>query len=85
MSYVFPFWFSAKYAYAVQSLRPKAIHLTHSVSINITPALLLAKHTTKPYRCTLGNVEGLASTDARSDHAVLELFGYLFLSREKGK
>jgi hypothetical protein len=30
-------------------------------------------------------VEALARTDARSDHAVLELFGYLFLSREKGK
>jgi hypothetical protein len=30
-------------------------------------------------------VEALACTDARSDYAVLELFGYLFLSREKGK
>ena len=44
-----------------------------------TPALLLAQPFTSKQRCTLSSVEALASTDARSDHAVLELFGYFFL------
>jgi hypothetical protein len=57
----------------------------YAVSITIAHALLLSKQTTQPNRCNLDSVEALACTDARSDHAVLELFGYLFLSREKGK
>ena len=40
-------------------------------------------HTKQCNRYTLGNVEALASTDARSDYAVLELFCNFFLSREK--
>jgi hypothetical protein len=35
-------------------------------------------------RCTLGNVEALACTDARSDHAVLD-FLVTFFIKKKGK
>src|SRR5437763_15701408 len=64
---------------------PKATHLISYASYSFTPAPLLAKQTTQPKRCILGNVEALARTDARSDHAVLELFCFFFLSREKRK
>jgi hypothetical protein len=49
----------------------------------VTPALLLAQPFTPKQRCTLGSVEALASTDARRDHAVLELFGYFFFQEKK--
>src|SRR4051794_26629488 len=51
----------------------------------VKPAPLLAQPSTPKHRCTLGSVEGMARTDARSDHAVLELFCCFFLSREKSK
>jgi hypothetical protein len=57
---------------------PKATHLPHYVSFKTTHSPLFAKPTSTPKRCTLGNGVALASTDARSDHAVLELFGYFF-------
>jgi hypothetical protein len=44
---------------------------------------MLAEQTTSSKRCTLGRVEALACTDARSDHAVLELFGYFFFQEKK--
>src|SRR6476660_6749165 len=50
---------------------------------NIAPAPLLAKQTNKQSRCTSGSVEALACTDARSDYAVLELFGYFFFQEKK--
>src|SRR3954453_5226399 len=64
---------------------PKATLLTCSVSTKAPPALLLAQPSTPKHRCTLGSVVGMARTDARSDHAVLELFCCFFLSREKSK
>jgi hypothetical protein len=45
---------------------------------------LLAKPATPPKSCTLGNVEALASTDARSDYAVLD-FLVTFFIKKKGK
>jgi hypothetical protein len=48
--------------------------LIHHVSINIAQAILLANPSTQLNRCTLGSVEALARTDARSDHAVLDFF-----------
>src|SRR5436305_15147531 len=63
---------------------PKATPLTYYVSIKATPAPLLAKQTTQPKRCTSGSVEALVSTDARSDHAVLD-FLVTFFIKKKGK
>ena len=58
-------------------------HLYHFVSFNITRALLSAIPSSQHNKCTLSSVEALACTDARKDHAVLELFCFFFLSREK--
>jgi hypothetical protein len=63
---------------------PKATPHTYSVSIKATHAPLLAKPATLPKSCTLGNVEALACTDARSDYAVLDLLVTFFI-KKKGK
>jgi len=44
---------------------------------------MLTKPHTQKQRCTLGNVAAQARTDARSDHAVLDLFGYFFHQGKK--
>jgi|SRR4051812_24207421 hypothetical protein len=54
-----------------------------SVSIKALHALLLAKQTTQLKQCTLGNVEALARTDARSDHAVLDFFVSFFIKKKR--
>jgi len=47
-------------------------------------APLFAQQTLQPKRRTLGSVEALACTDARSDHAVLD-FLVTFFIKKKGK
>ena len=63
---------------------PKATSLTYTVSIQATLQTWLAKQYIRQYRCTLGSVEALARTDARSDHAVLD-FLVTFFIKKKGK
>ena len=63
---------------------PRAITLNRSVSIKAAHAPSLAQQTIQPKRCTLGNGEALARTDARSDHAVLD-FLVTFFIKKKGK
>jgi hypothetical protein len=55
----------------------------YAVSTQAPHALLLSKQTTPPNRCTLGNVEAQACTDARSDHAVLDFFVSFFIKKKR--
>ena len=55
-----------------------------AVSAKAAHASLLAKPYTLKQKWSLGNVVGLASTDARRDHAVLD-FLVTFFIKKKGK